>query len=39
MKPELVNPLLNYDEFAPYQSIKAEHVVPAVEEITNWARK
>lgn len=38
MKTDLANPLLNYDEFAPYRSIKAEHIVPAVQEITSWAK-
>ena len=39
METNLANPLLNYDEFAPYRSIKSEHIVPAVEEITSWARQ
>lgn len=38
MKTNSENPLLNYDKFAPYRSIVAENIVPAVGEITSWAR-
>lgn len=32
MTTTLLNPLLDYAEFAPYEQIKAEHIVPAVKE-------
>jgi Zn-dependent oligopeptidase len=39
MTTSLKNPLLDYGEFAPYEQIKPDHIVPAIKEGITRARK